>query len=270
MGKLTDKLDSRSTTVWLDSLEYCAALLSKGVVPWLNVAELISLLGRAQGLLKSDVIALPLAPVCEAWLAQHSALREAMNAKSRALYPLKTLLADTELREHLVEVADGLRTSVPNAVFVLTLPSPHAWVGVAYAQARAGESVEVGANEIDGAALYMADFLREFGKSGIDSLLMLESAGTQDVALYQAVNNVARHYRWDAGLKADIAVDPAAAALLDFAIDPVDGGGMRHGVAVPAGYWNGDGEAPTAKFRYACIPAQAKPEIVLDKLAALR
>lgn len=274
MGALTDRLDAGAATVWLDSTDYAAALLNKGVVPWLDVGEFVSLQRRALGLLKSDVVGLPLAPACAAWLDAHADLRTAMRAKSRTVFALKTLLADDALRAHLLELANGLRASTTGAIFALVLPSPRAWVATAYAQAH-GDAVEPGDEEADSAAVYLADFLRGFAAAGIDALLLEEAPGhvppsAESVALYQAVLNVADNYRWDAGLKVDGSIGEATARAADYAIAAHPPASPRCGVALHAGFWNADASAPATKFRYATIPAAAKPETVLARLAMLR
>lgn len=274
MGKLLDKLDSGATTVWLDHLGYAAALLSRGVVPWSNTAEFISLLGRAQGLLKSDVVAFPLAPACAAWIEANPGLAAAMGSKSRVGFPLKTLLSDEALRAHLLEVANGLRASMAGAILALVLPSPRAWLGIAYGQGHGGATVDVEDDDADSASVYVADFLRGFANS-VDVLSMQEAAdftprSADQIALYQAVVNVGRNYRWDIGLHVQGNIDAAVAEAIDFTIAPGGAAGKRQGVVVPAEYWSGQGSAPASKFRYATIPADAKPETVLDRLAALR
>lgn len=277
MGALLDRLDAGLRTVWLDYTDYAATLLAKGVVPWLDVAEFVSLQRRAQGLLKSDVVALALAPACAAWLAAHANLREAMAAKSRALFPLKTLLADEALRAHLIELANGLRASVRDVSFALVLPSPRAWVGIAYAQAFAGEIIEVGSDEADSASVYVADFLRDFGSSGVDILLLEEAADfvmadADDIACYQAVLNVAANYRWDAGLRFGGAIDTAGIEALDYVVTTRWSSRPRDGVEIAASSWSAAPADPpaTARLRFAAIPAGAKPEVVLERLAGLR
>lgn len=274
MGALTDRLDAGTATVWLDSTDYAAALLNKGVVPWLDVGEFVSLQRRAQGLLKSDIVSLHLAAACAAWLDAHADLRTAMGAKSRAVFALKTLLADEALRAHLLELANGLRASMTGAIFALVLPSPRTWIAMAYAQAH-GEAVESGDEEADSAAVYLADFLRGFAATGIDALLLEEAPGylppnAESVMLYQAVLNVADNYRWDVGLKVDGAIGEATACAADYAIAAQPPVSPRCGVALDAGFWSADTAAPPTKFRYATIPAAAKPETVLARLAMLR
>lgn len=275
MGALTERLDKGTVTVWLDHTDYSAALLNKGVVPWLDGAEFVSLQRKAQGLLKSDVVALPLAPACAAWVAMHADLAAAMGSKSRIGFPLKTLLGDDALRAHLVEIANSLRASLAGTIFALVLPSPRAWLGLACAQAHGSVPGEVDDDDADGAAVYVADFLRDFASSGVDALLLEEApgfapSGAEGVALYQAVLNVAANYRWDAGVKVDGAIAVAATAALDYAIAASPPASARCGIAIGTKFWDTESAVPASAFRYATIPARTKPETVLDRLAALR
>ena len=49
-------------------------------------------------------------------------------------------------------------------------------------------------------------------------------------------------------------------------------GGIPNGLWLPDGFWSGaSAEAPAAGgFRYARVPADGKPETVLERLATLR
>ena len=149
MGEFIEllKRPRRESVIWLDSHNYAGRLLAGGAPPWLEVAAFVAWQRKTQGLLKSSVASLPLAPVVAAWLAARPELRVAMGAKTRSVYPLKVLLADEPLREHLVEMASGMRSAV-GGVLALALPSPRAWVALAYRQGHT-ETVEVSEDEAD-------------------------------------------------------------------------------------------------------------------------
>ncbi len=200
MGAFADLLKRPRPVLWLDAHEYSAKLLANGKAPWLDVAAFVAWQRKAHGLLKPDVVVLPLAPVIEAWIGAHADLRATMAAKSRAVYPIKVLLADEPLRAHLVELARGLRVGVAGVSgppLALVLPSPRAWVAIAYRQAH-DEAVEVGEDEADSASVFIADFLRAFGEAGVDALMLEEVDGlAADAATCQSVLNLAAHYRWD-------------------------------------------------------------------------
>ena len=276
MSALTDRL---AGSLWLDYTAYAGRLLAGGSVPWLDVDAASGWMRKAQSLLKSDVAVLPAAAVVSAWLNTHAELTAAMAAKSRAVFALKTLLADEPLRAHLAELARVLRAGLPKLPLLLAIPSPKLWVVQAHAQAHGGNAVEVDADTVDSAAAYIADFLRVFADSGLDGLVLEETAasepaGADDLALYQPLFNVAAHYRWDVGLRlpGEGRYGYEGAAGLAFALGARVLPGLVTGVAVPSGYWSG-GDVPARAeggFRYAEIPAEANPESVLERLAALR
>ena len=269
-------LASGGKALWLDYVDYAGRLLAGGAVPWLDTASCGSWLRKAQGLLHSDVVALPVDRVCGAWLDGHPALRDAMRARTRAVFPIKVLLADEALRAHLVALVQALRGSAPGPDFALGCPSPRAWVAAAYSQAH-DANVDVGEDEADSAALYMADFLRSFGESGIQALLLVETAASEpassaEVACYQSVVNVAGHYRWDVGLGVPGLRFDGEGTGFDFCIGPRPIPGCVCGRTIDPGFWDGAPAiaAPPSGFRYATVPASAEPERVLERLALLR
>ena len=262
--------------LWLDYSDYAGRLLSGGAIPWLDVAAFVAWQRKAQSLLKSNVVAMPIAPAIEAWLAAHDSLREVMAEKSRAVYPLRTLLADESLRAHLLELTQGLRSCSGELPLALVLPSPRAWVALAYWQAR-GESVEVGEDEADSASVYIADFLRVFDKVGVDVLLLQEAAdyvptAAQDLQCYQSVINVAAHYRWEMGLHI-VNADQYSGGLPEgyaFAVAPRVLNGVRTGVSLGEKFSTSESASVGAMFFHARIPVDAQPESVLERLATLR
>lgn len=262
--------------LWLDYVDYAGALLAGGGIPWLDVTACAALLRKAQGLLGSDVTGLPLARVCDAWLAAHPGLLEAMGARSRAVYPLKTLLADDQLRSHCVELQQAVRGSVGGTVAALVVPSPRAWVQEAFRQGH-GTTTEAGDDEADSAAAYIADFLRVFGEAGVDAVLLEETVDTEpaaaaDAQCYAAVLNVARHYRWDAGLRVPAGRYAGGESGFAVVIAPATLPGAASGLALADDFWTGSAvPAPVAGgFRYARIPPRSDPETVLERLALLR
>ena len=198
---------SDSKLLWLDDADYSAVLLAGGAPPWLDATAYVAWRRKAQSLLKSNVIAVPVARIFSSWLANDAPLRAASGAKTRANFPLKTMLAAADLRRHLAEIIVGLRSSFPMLAVALVCPSPRAWVGDAYHWAFGDAAeIEVGEDEVDAATLHSADFLREFGGSGIDTVLLEESAQSEpattvEIEWYRSVLNVGTHYRWDMGLR---------------------------------------------------------------------
>jgi hypothetical protein len=280
MGALLDHLSvTGRNAVWIEYTDYAGALLAGGAVPWLDSSAFLAWQRKAQGLLKSDVIALPVAPFCAAWLASQASLREAMAAKRRAVFPLKTLLADEGLRARLAETLRGLRSSIQNLPLALVIPSPRRWIALAQEQANgSADGIEIGMDEVESAAVFVADFLRAFGDCGIDALLLEEAPETEpadaaEIEWYRPLLNICAHYRWDFGLRLPLAArDPGSVDGLGFVIAPRALRGVAAGIALPPEFWSSGAvpEHPLHGFSFAQIPADAKPEAVLDRLAALR
>jgi len=277
MAALTERLTAGGRGLWLDYGAYAARLLAGGRVPWLDADAAGGWLRKAQSLLKSDVATLPVAAVVESWLSANPGLVAAMGAKQRTVYALKTLLADEPLRAHLAGLARVLRAGLSGTPLVLALPGPRLWVGLAYAQAHSGAAAEVDSDAVDSAAAYVADFLRGFAEAGLDGLLLQESAqtepaGAEDLQLYQAVLNVAAHYRWDVGLRLPQGQAALAAQGLAYVLSPVAAAGVATGLCLPVEFWSGAAApaAPGGGFRYGEIPETANPESVLERLATLR
>lgn len=265
--------------LWLDYSAYAGRLLAGNNIAWLDVSALVAWQRKAQGLLKSEVVGLPIAPLIGAWLQQYPHLVTSMGSKRRALFPLKTLLADEALRAHLVEALSGLRSCFQKMPLALVIPSPRHWVALAYEQALGtAAEIEIGADETDSAAMYVADFLRVFGESGIDVLLLEETPESEpedeaEIEWYRPLLNICQHYRWDCGLRLPQAQKtPDAVAGVGFVIAPRALPGVVAGLAVSQDFWNSGvaPDCPQGAFRFVEIPVEANPEVVLDRLAVLR
>lgn len=277
MSRLAELIAASTPPLWLAADAYAGRLLANDNPPWLDSAEYIAWHRKATSLLKPGVAAFAVAPVVAAWIDHDAATLEAMRAKRRTVAPLKNLLASEGLRAHLQAILLGLRASYAGQPLALVVPSPHLWLVLAY-QAAFDEVPEYGEDEIDNAAMYLADFLRSFGESGIDLLLLDETAATEPASdaaleLYQAALNVAGHFRWGVGLHlpqgahADLAF-----AGFDFVIAPVATSAKTQGQAQGAAFWQ-DSAAPALPangFHFTEIPADATPEHVLTRLATLR
>jgi hypothetical protein len=269
---------SDSKLLWLDDADYSAALLAGGAPPWLDATAYVAWRRKAQSLLKSNVIAVPVARIFSSWLANDAPLRAASGAKARANFPLRTMLAAPDLRRHLAEIIVGLRSSFPMLAVALVCPSPRAWVADAYHWAFGDAAeIEVGEDEVDTATLHSADFLREFGGSGIDTVLLEESAQsepatTAEIEWYRSVLNVGTHYRWDMGLRLPgdrfAGDDPGG---FSYVVGPKPFGAPCFGRVVADEFWRG-GDADTSPydFSFSRIPSDTEPEVVLDRLALLR
>jgi len=242
----------------------------------LQVDEYIALRRRAASLFGTKVVFVPVGEVVAACMAQDDELLELMRAKSRSIAPLRVLLAHEGLRAHLRSMTEVLRVTFPSLPLVLTIPSPRSWIGSAYLAAFGEGPEAVDEDCIDSAAVYVAEFLRSFESAGLDAVVLEEQAGPPTLQpstfeLYAPIVNVARHYRWDLGAKADAhGTDPLGGP--DFLIGGGSADGAPTGLVVPDELWRG-ADLPTsvdAAFVFATIPADTLLETVLERLVALR
>lgn len=260
--------------LWLDYDAYAGRLLANGAAPWGDVDALIGWYRKAQGLLHSDVIAVPLADVAATRVATQVALRDAMASGRRPIAALKTVLADDGLRGQLRELLGALASSFADTPIVLTTPSPRRLINSAR-QLAGLDCVDVDDDAIDNAALLLTDFLRTFGDSGLAGVLLIESvddapATLDALELYRPLLNVGAHYRWAIGTHSEHAL-PACNGMA-FAIATSASDDALSGLIVDSGFWNGDAPRKRAdgQFLHATLPADAQPESVLARLALLR
>lgn len=273
------ELTANASLLWLDYTDYAGVLLANGEPPWLSTTECVAWLRKAQSLLHSDVVMIPISKVCAAWIGANPVLRDSMAAKKRrAVLPLRTLLADAGLRKYLHDLVLAVRTALPQTPLALSIPSPRLSIVWACEQAQLGDALEIDADTVDSAALYLADFLRAFCNVGIDIILLEESIDTEptsmeDLQLYQALFNLAAHYRWDIGLRLPTAKGYQHVAKgPDFVVSPKRLDEPQTGMLVPDDYWAGTTPLVDSSnaFRFAKIPPNAKPEQVLERLTAMR
>lgn len=242
MNRLAARLAADQPLLWVAAEDYAAKLLAGGDAPWGDVAALADWLRRTQGLLKSDVVALPLDKLCDAWLAAHPALLVAMAEKPRPAFALRTLLGDAGIQRHVAAAAAAVR-AVVDAPLVLTIPEPGEWLAAEHVRAGGGAFAATPDHD-DDAGVYVADLLR--GLAGdIDALFV--RGGAVPVPLL----NVAKHFGWLAG----------SATGPGFAVAPLALAGVPTFVT---------GDAPGARARYLSIAPEAAPEAVLARLAASR
>ena len=268
VGRLAERAGTDAQVVWVDYIDYVGPLLAPGGIPWTDEAAMVALYRKAQGLLGSDVITLPLWPLACASMAHAPGLMEQMHAKKRSTHPLRCLLASEALRESSLNIAKALRSVYADAILALCVPSPRlAIVLAARENLREADGLVVGEDEVDSAALYMADFLRVFSEAGVDVLLLQESAQTdppkpKEIEWYRPLLNVAAHYRWDVGLQLARTGAPAHEVPVDFIIDEQASTVVRFSRPRPGGQVPG--------FRYLRVPPDSAPEEALQRLRAIR
>jgi hypothetical protein len=247
--------------LWLDDTAYSGRLLAGGRVPWLEPSGLIGWRLKALALLKPSLAVLDVIALADAVASRRPDQHRAARAD---------VLATEELARHAAGALRGLRASTRQPL-ALVVSSPRAWPARLNTDLGA-ESVAPSLDDVDAIAVRMASFLRLFGDIGIDTLLMTEDGGSglptaDELALYQPVVNVARHYRWDVGLKTPMV--PEVSPPFDYLIAPAGAAGVE----ISDTFWRSGDPAPRVAvggFRYGRIPDDLPPERVLARLADLR
>ena len=252
----------RRTAVIIDHKRYAHAVILRGRhIPWGDPVAYSGFFGRAQGLLKPDATLLDLGALYDFFLASDDGLKDAMSARSRTGYALKTLLADDATTKKTLEFAEVLaQTSRPP--LVLQIPSPMLWLARTHELAGAGKLEELDVDHAEKAAMYVADWLRNLSALPVSLLLLDARPGDGahlpivDLAAYRPVSNITEHYRWNLGQRSDEGVTVVGAPMT--------------GIAVPPSYWlSTEADPPVGEFLIADIPADAVPETVLAQLARL-
>ena len=184
----------------LDWTDYAEALL--GPADWADAASIAALFGKAQALLPSELIVLPVASVAAAHVAARAGLHSAVAAKADGAAPLKALLADARLRTMLNETLARLDGERRGAVLALGLPAPAALAQAA--AGMAGATIPAADEDLaDDAAVYIADFLRAFAGAPVAALRLGSDAV---LAAFDApLVRVAAHYGWQVLYDADVA-----------------------------------------------------------------
>lgn len=232
MGRTLRQTIAEGRRTWIDFYRFAESLFGMKV-PWLDEIAFSSFHARVQGLLRSDVITLPVADVANALLASDKALSAAMASKTRCVYPLRRLLEEDRLRRVVANLLGVLRDAHPQAPLVLGIPSPRLWLASAYESVKGGPPPASAASDMDAAesaAVYIADFLRNFQASGVDALLVVEAPGeapvdAEQLSAYQAIIRCVRHCQWEVGLLDAAALStPAIGRGLDFCVVSDDSG----------------------------------------------
>lgn len=259
--------------LWIDFHDYSARLLSGGRIPWLATDELINWQKRSVSLLPTDVVSVPVGRVIAAWFERHGDLATLMAAKRRPGHPLRALLSHVPLRSHLVELVSGLRRCFPDKPIALVAPAPEEWLKIAYRQVFSDEDVVFDEDLVDDAAMYIAEFLREFAGVGLDALLLdaretdRASYPFEPLDMYGPIRNLAEHYRWSLGvMRETAAIGSAVTPHFWIGRGPVDTEVAGH--ILGDEFWGQDELklAGAPAFLYLEIPESANPERVLDKL----
>lgn len=279
--RLPDGSGKAGIRVWLKSSGYARRLLlGEASDPWTGAAQYLALFSQADGLLRPDVAVLDIGEFYDSWLARHPDLKTEMGSKRRPAFALRKLLETEAPRRVLAEIVEAVIAKLGGSKpLVLSMPSPRHWL-VRASQIAGHDDIEIDADAIENAAMYMADFVRPVSAYPVGGLLLEEdpaatAVSDEDVQCYRPLINVARHYRWgvvfNPGAQAALTQESAQGfdAVVSVPSRPL---GKAAGLDVGDALWDGQ-PLPSlngGQFYFAEIPAREKPESVLEKLALLR
>lgn len=268
--------------VWLKSSAYTRRLLlGESADPWESASKYLSYFSQAQGLLKPDVAVIEVGELFDSWLGRNPGLRPELAGKRKLSFPLRKLLEQEQPRALLAEIVEAVLANLRGQVpLVLAMPSPRQWL--LHASRLAGrDNIEVDADSVEDAAMYVADLARAVSVYEVGGLLLEEDvvgpgALPADFELYRPIINVAKHYRWSLAVHLGGPEFVANAALADIEVfigrAGLRGVGMTQGVDVSAMTWANESIPPVLpnQFYFVEVPKDERPEHVLDCLARLR
>jgi hypothetical protein len=287
MSRLLASPSGRACPIWFDAAAYGRAkLLGGGDVPWDSPGELSSFFAKIGGMFGSDAILVDVGDMFAQRAAADQQLRAAMAARSRPGYALRTLLGDEQARGTAAEAVRVLAATSGSVPLVLTVPAPGRWLVAAARQAGSDagppdagppDAGPPDAGQAETAAIYSADFLRLFGGTGVDGLLLDEgrvpAAELIHPEAYRPVLNVADHYEWPVLIQTDAAAAWPHGPVPDVAVwlgsaAPGEPAG-RWGIVAEADFWAGADPPTGADLVLAPVPAAADPEAVMKRVRAL-
>jgi hypothetical protein len=269
--------------VWLDSTAYARRLLAPGEDVWVDVAPYVEFARQAQRLLGSDVIEVRLGDFHRAALDRDPTGGDVRGG--RLLRVLRRLLEEEGPTRTAVDVVSALHSLFPGNPVVLVVDSAERWLRWAAAVSDAEWSGDV--DDVDSAAVYLADAVRCFANAGVSAVVldvMDDRCAAADalVDLHRPLLNLAGHYNWMPGVRVggaefgrvamldqvEVTLCPVAPFSAVAELDPAGycGGGLD------STFWTSE-ECPPVPERalgYGQIPHDAHPERVLSRLSSLR
>ena len=253
----------RNKAVLFDHHDYAQSVILQGrEIPWQEPMAYSNFFGQAQRLLEADVALLSLDRFYAQHLSSNSRLEDAMGAKSRTGYALRTLLGDADTTEQVVEFATTFAKTQREPV-VLHVPSPMQWLARTHHFSGATGISELDADDAENASMYVADWLRGFASLPLAAVLLDDrdmAGGVQPASVeletYSPVANVTDHYRWTLGLRRTDHVELRGTDLAGAVISPE--------------FWlEEDRQLPAGDFFMSEIPPTAIPEDVLTRISTL-
>ncbi len=260
---LTSPPSGRAVPLILDHASFGSARLLHGAtVPWSEPVEYQSYFGQAVGLLRPDAVLVDVGAAYGHHLTRTSELVDAMGARSRTGFALKTMLADDALADAVTGVVRVLADTIRLPV-VLQVPAPLRWLALTSADVGGGDPAALTVDHGESASMYLADWLRRFDSLPVALLLLdgrrrdnpaLVDVIADDLGSYMPLINAADHYRWGLALRTDDELHLHGSDAV--------------GVVLPRAFWV-DQQAPAAPLLLGEVPADIEPERVLERLASL-
>ncbi len=259
--------------IWLDADAFASWVVLKGKpIPWNHPTELVSQYRTLTSLLKPGVAPVQLGRFLADWLALNSGVLAEMRGKKRLRFALKKLLGMEGPRTVIRDIVSALGKSVPQPI-ALVLPPNGELINWANQAANGGEPVAVTDIDIDSVSVYLADFLRTFSGLEVAGVVVQLPPGTsvysELLELYSPIINVAKHYHWAFGVQVTGAkVLDGHHEAIDFAISDHPSG---NGGILDEAFWNAGEIGLNGKaFYFSRVPEALSPELVLERLQALR
>ncbi len=200
-------------SLWVDSLSYCQAkVLRSGPVPWDNPAKIGDFFGKMDAIFASDAVLFDVGRAYADMTAALPAVRQAMGARDRPGYPLKVLLGESSLRTWVVDalIAVAAMAVARGREVAICVPSPPRWLREARMLTSGSSPCDslLSTEELEAAAIYVADGLRAFAGLRIDAVVVDEGGRTGEtidsLEAYRAIFNIAEHYGWSVLHRADL------------------------------------------------------------------
>ncbi len=251
-------------TLILDHFDYSqTVILQNRDIPWTDPMAYANFVGQGQSLLKPDVTLLHLDRFYAQLVQEDKRLQFEMSAKSRTGFALRTLLADAETIDRVWALANTL-TQTQREPVLIQLPSPMRWLCDTHHLSGKDDVLELDADDAENASMYVADWLRNFSTLPVAGLVLNDrltapvvNTTTVELETYSPVNNVAENYGWSVVLRREESLQLWK---------------QEHGSKIlESGFWSAGSATPDLSgLVFAEIPAEAVPEQVIERLAALR
>lgn len=283
-------VSENNKSIWINFVYYAKRLYtsSEGSDFWINPDTFISVYSQGQGLLRSDVLSIPVGEIYFNYLQQEQEVIHSWFGR-KLTFAQKKLLALEEPRHFLVSVITGLQNLFQGAKpLVLVLPSPQKWLYFLKSLIDQENSQMISDYEIEAVSMYLAEYLRGLSTLGLSAIVIEESDSPsieilEALTYYQPMLNVANHYKWQVGMNlkevsenVEILKDKVDFLLLENSnvtqITSLWEQGIRSGGGLDKAFWLQNSSLAFTKrgLLYGEIPRETEPEEVLNKLKSLR